>query len=246
MTHTVVVDPITAELFEHLVDLAHEEAEAYLGHEEFPLVEGRPLAPGARYATPGGTTEFTVEAWQPGVRTAGTYAERDESQGTFALTGELSGGRSSRALSVSVEAEPGPGGFRLRRTGGDLSADVAAWWAGVARDREDTAAEPVVSGRLRHPMVRVWLDLTPGPGPDGRWSVRARLRVRGRGFGWLISVFTFLGWPYVRRLFAREAEKVARTWDERVALAKAMTDDELRAVIRAQIRFAAGQSSRNP
>ena len=148
ITHTVVVDPVRPEWFEHLVDLAHEEVEAYLGHDEFPLVEGRPLAPGARYATPDGTAEFTVAAWHPGVRTAGTYAARaeDEAAGTLTLTGELSGGRSSRTLSMSLEAAPGPDGSRLRGLDGQLRADVAAWWAGVARGRPDTAGEPVVSG----------------------------------------------------------------------------------------------------
>lgn len=107
---------------------------------------------------------------------------------------------------------------------GSVTADLGRWWAG------GTAA----AGRFDHPMGRVEFEV--GRVAGERWHVEVTVTVRGRGV-WrpLFAPALLVGRRVVRREFATALARFAERWDAEVPRYLALSPDELRTRIDAEL-----------
>lgn len=227
---SVVLTPIPRDRFDEIVALAYDVVGEHLGGADLPLAGGEHLAPGSWYSTEDEEIQVSLDSW----------ARDGESAGRINLTNDdilailsvrLVSGSAPRSAELTADARS-PRYPRMTKLHVDLRADLARWWTGVAKE----TGEPGIEGRGRAAVGRATFSLTPAPAPGGRWRVTVEVRLRARG---LLSPFTGLallfGRWWLRPPFAEGLTNFAAEWNRQVPELLAMSTDELRARVAAEL-----------
>jgi hypothetical protein len=216
---TLDLAPVPRAWFESTVSTCWDALTEHLGGPDLPLADGEPLSPGARYEHDG--TIVVLGSWaRDGESAARVSVVADGSAGTCHL--RLDSPAAPRTL--TVEGGGGDGRTRSTVTGGG-SVDFERWWSGRG---------PAARGRLRHAIARV--ECVAGLEPGDRWRVTVGVRVHGRGlYRLLVAPGLLVGGFWLRREFARVLDDVAARWNAGVPGFVALSPDEVRALVTAEL-----------
>lgn len=221
--HTITLTPVPRAWFERAVAICWDALGDHLGSAALPLVDGRPRTAGAHYAyaDEDGDTAVTLDAWDRHGESAGRVTTTTPEMTTTCHV-RLHSAAAPRAL--QVEGGMSDGGKLTTGTGG-FTVDFARWWAGGGT---------ALIGRFDHTMARGTFEVGRAEG-DG-WRVEVTLNVRGRGlYRPLAAPVLAVARRRLQREFVKSLDEFAARWDEEVPAYVAMSPDEWRARLDAEL-----------
>ena len=217
--HTIALTPVPRAWFESAVAACWDALATHLGGPALPLVDGTPLAAGAHYEND--DTVVTLDAWDRHGESAGRVTTTDADMTTTCHV-RLHSAAAPRALQVEGGAS---GGGRLTTGTGGFTVDFERWWAGGAT---------ALLGRFDHAMARGTVEVARAAG-DG-WHVEVTVTVRGRGlYRPLVAPALAVTRRRLQREFVKGLDRFAARWEEEAATYLAMSPDELRARLDAEL-----------
>ncbi|WP_261401008.1 hypothetical protein [Streptomyces salinarius] len=254
--HTVTLAPMPRRWFESCVATLHDLAEdtdaedtsAEGARLRLPdgrplpglvLAQGRHLRPGARYrpvnaenGEPDADQCVTVLAWDRRRETALEVVTVDgapDHPARLDCALRLTSAERPREAALSAVLTPTGGKWEKYLGGtGRVHLDLGRWWQATGDGRHPSRAP--LSGTLTHALARVGVTVVPRPGPDGRWLVTVKMRVRGRSFARpLLPLAAALLGRRARRACAESLDRAATAWNAQVPALVRKDRERLRA-----------------
>ncbi|MDQ3787268.1 MAG: hypothetical protein M3422_08500 [Actinomycetota bacterium] len=217
--HTIAITPVPRAWFESAVATCWDALTEHLGSAALPLVGGNPLTASAHYENDG--TVVTLDAWDRHGESAGRVTTTTP-ENTTTCHVRLHSATAPRAL--QLEGGAGDGGKLTTFTGG-CTVDFPRWWTGGGT---------AVLGRFDHKMVRGTFEVSRAEGD--RWRVEVTVNARGRGlYRPLIGPALAVAHRWVQRAFVTGLNEFAARWDQEVPTYVAMSPEEWRARLDAEL-----------
>lgn len=226
------LEPLPRTWFDDTTGLLHDTLAEYLGSPDLPLVDGFALRPGSRYASADRAVQATVESWS---KDGETRVELNTTDADLEMTclARLDSASAPRTVGLDGGTRTTTRGTGwLTETTGSLRADLELWWTGTARPGGVAA----IAGWVRLSLLHGRFEVTPAPGPGGRWQVTLTARLRGRGvLRPLTAVALAFARGKIKRRFVAALDVAVERWNREVPAIVAMPPDQLRELITAEL-----------